>query len=167
LSIKEERLAILESGVKRIYPDWGANYTKESLVNLYKWFEKQVAYRIMTEEEKKEVEKQISKTPLFVGVIPIPQFSFTNETVSICFDTGLYLGETLIHNLSRIKWLQKLTSTNFIYYAQPLLGHSQSKVPVSPRASIEGIARRILDKDAAEITFIALYEKWFENFMRR
>ena len=164
LSIKDERLTILESHVKLAYPDWEADYTRDSLVNLYKWFLRQVAYRPMTEEEKREVENQISETPLFVGVIPVPQATFTDETVSICFDIGLYFGEVLIKNIPSLKWVQKLSSTNYIYYAQPVLSKPISKVPVNPRASIEGIARRILDKDVEEITFEMLYNKWFEKF---
>lgn len=164
LSIQDERLSVLKSYARKDYPDWEINFTKESLIDLYIWFEKQLAYRPMTEEEKNEIENQISKTPLFIGVIPIPQSTFTDEVVSACFDSAIYIGQTLISNVPGVKWLQELKSTNYIYYAQPLLAKINSKVPVNPRASIEGIARRILDKDVEEITFEMLYDKWFEKF---
>ena len=163
LSIRNERLSILESHVKQSFFDWKAGYTRESLIDLYKWFQKQVAYRSMTESEKKVVENQISQTPLFTGIIPIPHSTFTNETVSICFDVAIYFGETLICNVPSLKWLQKLASTNYIDYAQPLIGKKENKVPINPRRIAESIGQRILDNDAP-ITFEMLYDKWFEKF---
>ena len=166
LSIRDERASVLEVNVKKIYPEWRADYKKGSLVNLYEWFAMQVAYRPMTASERKEVEEQISKTPLFAGVIPIPEATFTDETVSISFDIGIYFGELLIRDIPLLKWTQKLNSTNYVYYAQPILSKSRSKVPVNPRSAIEGIARRILDKDTKEITFEMLYKNWFEKFIQ-
>jgi hypothetical protein len=164
LNIKEERIEVLESNVKQIFPKWEADYTNESLVTLYQWFKKLIAYRPISQEEKKSFDNQISKTPLFVGVIPEPETTFTDETVSICFDIGLYFGELLIKDVPLLMWTQKLNSKNYIYYAQPLLSKPKSKVPVNPRASMEGIARRILDKDIKETTFEILYDKWFRKF---
>jgi hypothetical protein len=164
LSIRDERISILESQVKQSYLKWNADYTKGALIDLYNWFKKQVSYRKMTDEEKEQIRNQVSRTPLLVGVIPTPGVTFTDETVSICFDVGLYFGETLIANIQSLKWMQKISSTNFIYYAQPLLAKTKSKVPVNPRASVEGIGRRILDKDVQEITFETLFDKWCEKF---
>lgn len=164
LSIKRERIEILEKSVQNIFPEWRADYTEFSLINLYVWFGKQVAYKLISKEEKSEIENQIIKTPLFVNVIPIPESTFTDETVSICFDVGCYFGETLIFNDKEIKWLQKLNSLNYIYYGQPLVSKTKSKVPLNPRASMEGIARRILDRDVKEITFLELYSINIKRF---
>lgn len=163
LSIKGERISTLEFYVQQSYITWEANYTKESLKGLYQWLNKSVAYRKLTEIEKKEVENQISVTPQYLNVIPMPDTTFTPETVSICFDAGLYFGETLIFNVPSLKWLQKLNSKNFIDYAQPLIGKKESKVPINPRRIAESIAQRILDKDPP-ITFEMLYEKWSNKF---
>jgi len=157
LQIKNERIKILEQYVHKAYPEWKLDFTRESFEQLYKWFSNQVAYRDMNEDEKEAVKKQISMTPLLVDVIPIPELTFTDETVSICFDIGLYLGDSLICQNKEIKWTTKLNSTNYIYYGQPLIAKAKSKVPLNPRASMEGIARRILDKDCKEITFVQLF----------
>ena len=164
LSIKDERIFILESWVKYVYPNWNASYTKESLIVLYEWFRKQVSYRPMTLDEKNRLEDQINITPLFIGIIPIPQTTFTDETVSICFDIGIYLGEMLINNLSGLQWFQKLTSKNYIDYAQPLIGKKESSVPVNPRRIVESVAQRIIENDPKQISFEKLYDDWLENF---
>ena len=157
ISIKNERLQILEKSVQEIYPEWKLDYTKNSLVDLYLWFKTKVAYRKMTDWEKMEIKKQISQTPLLTDVISLPELTLSDEAVSICFDVGVYLGDTLIHQNSEIKWVTKLNSAKYIYYGQPLIAKSMSKVPLNPRAAIEGIANRILDKDSEEFTFLKLF----------
>lgn len=163
-SIKSERLQILESEIQEMYPEWKLDYTRNSLINSYEWFGKKVMYRNMNDEEKEEIKNQISKTPLLVGVIDIPETTFTDETVSICFDIGIYFGDSLIFNVPGTKWIQKINSTNYIDYAQPLIATKVSKVPINPRGAMEGIARRVLDRDTKEITFVELFDKLVLRF---
>lgn len=164
LKIKNERLQILESQVQQLFPEWKLDYTKDSFEKLYEWFSKTVAYRPMTENEKEEVKRQIEITPLLVDVVPIPEKTFTNETVSICFDIGMYFGEALIFNVSSVKWVQKITSTSYIDYAQPLIANQKSKVPINPRRIAESLAQQILDKDIKKTTFAELLDKWSLKF---
>jgi hypothetical protein len=164
VGIKNHRLQILEATVQEIYPNWKLDYERNSLIILYEWFGKRVSYRNMTDKEKIQVKEQISKTPLFVDVIDIPETTFSDETVSICFDIGIYFGETLINNIPGAEWIQKINSANFIDYAQPLIATKISKVPVNPRRSMEGIARRILDSDTSEIPFVEFFDKLVLRF---
>jgi len=157
-SIKRERSQILESEVQEIYPEWKLDYTRNSLINLYEWFRKKVMYRNMNKEEKEELKEQISKTPLLVGVIEIPETTFTAETVSICFDIGVYFGDALIFNVLDAKWIQKINSTNYIDYAQPLIATKVSKVPFNPRRVIESMAGSILDKREKLFSFLELFD---------
>lgn len=166
LSIKDERVSVLEANIKQIYPEWKADYTIESLVILYGWFEKQVGYRSIIEEEKKEFDSQISKTPLFVEVIAMPQSTFTDETVSVCFDSAIYIGEMVIKSIHGVKWLQKLSSTNYIDYAQPLIGKKESKILINTRRIIEFTAMQILNKNDEKLTFEMIYKSWFKEFNR-
>lgn len=164
LKIRNERIDILESNVQLLYPKWKADYSRSSLNELYDWLGKQVEYRLMTDDEKMMIKDQISSTPLFIDVIPIPNVTFTDETVSICFDTGIYFGETLIKNIPDLMWIQKLNSKKFIDYAQPLISRKKSKVPVNPRRVAENIASSFLDREQNEITFEELFDKWTNKF---
>jgi hypothetical protein len=162
--IKTERIKILESYIQKSYPGWEANYTKSSLKILYEWLGKHVEYRPTTEGEKREIEDQINKTPLFVNIIPIPKFTFTDETVSICFDAALYFGETLISNVDGLKWIQKLSSIKYIDYGQPLISKGKSKVPLNPRRVAESFADNLLKDRKSDVTFESLFEKWKDEF---
>ena len=42
MSIKSERLQILESEVQAMYPEWKLDCTRNSLIKLYEWFGKKV-----------------------------------------------------------------------------------------------------------------------------
>lgn len=163
-SVKNERLQILESEVQKMYPEWKADYTRNSLIKLYEWFESRIKYREMNEEEKEEIEKQISNTPLFVGIIEIPETTFTDETVSICFDIGVYWGELVIDNFHGTKWIQKNNSSNYIDYAQPLIAAKNSKVPINPRRILESMAGSILDKSEKLFSFLELYDDLIDEF---
>ena len=166
LTIRSDRLKILEAHVQQAHPDWKLDYSKTSFDKLYHWFKDQIAYRPMNEKEKEEVKKQLSTTPLLAEVIPIPQNTFTDQTVTVCFDVGVYLGDALIFNIPELTWLQKLRSTNYIDYAQPLIAKKESKVPLNPRRALEGIASRILDNDVKEIALVEVFDMLFEKFNR-
>lgn len=164
LQVKDERMQILRSHVQQEYPEWKSDYTRDSLIILYEWFRDQVRYRPMTEDEKEQVRQQINATPLLANVVSIPETTFTEETVSICFDIGVYWGDSLILNVPEVKWIQKTTSPNYIDYAQPLVAKHTSKVPINPRRVAESLAQRILDRDTIEITLVELFDKWVVKF---
>lgn len=108
----------------------------------------------------------LARHPFFFGVIRTPQLSFTDETVSICFDSAIYIVQILINHLPEVKWFQKLNSTNYIDYAQPLIGYKETKSPINPRRVLESLAHQILDKETEKITFEILYKKWYEKFLK-
>jgi hypothetical protein len=165
LNIRDERLNILEKQVKKSYSEWELNYIKSSLSLLYEWFTKHVTYRLMTEEEKEAIRKQISVTPKLVGVIPIPQETLAIETVSICSDVGVYLGEMLIRQSDLLNWTYRINSPNYIYFAQPIIMKKNSKEDFNPRASIEIIARKVLNDNLKINLFENLYEVWSNAFL--
>lgn len=157
--IKATRLQILEQSVCKDYEDWELNYTRDSLFYLYEWFIKKISYRLATESEKEEINSQISRTPLLIDVIEIPEKIFTDETVSICFDIGCYFGDTIIFNITTARWIQKTNSKKYIDYAQPLIEVDDKNVPFNPRRVIENIARLSLDNSNKLFSFLELFDE--------
>ncbi len=146
LDSKKDRLVILQTEVQKNYPAWKIDFTKPSFHVLYEWFERQVSYRDTTQDEKDAAANQIAKTPQFINLIPVPNVTFSYETVSLCFDFGIYFGEALISGLPSLAWAQDLSSKAFIDYAQPLITKKGNKVPINPRRIAEGYARRSIEK---------------------
>ncbi len=157
--IKATRLQILEDAVCRDYRHWELNYTRESLFSLYEWFINKISYRLVTNEEEEEFKSQISKTPLLIEAIETPEKTFTDETVSICFDIGCYFGDTIIFNNTEARWIQKTNSKKFIDYAQPLIEINVNNVPFNPRRVIENIARLKLDNSNKLFSFLELFDE--------
>lgn len=166
LSIKNERMQILEKEIKQNFPNWKLDFTRHSLVDLYEWFVKKVMYRSMTDNETEAFRNQIAQTPQFIGVIDIPTKTYTEETVSICFDIGIYLGDTIIINVNGTKWMQKINSTNYIDYVHPLIATKVSKVPFNPRRITESMAGSILDKSDKSFSFLELYDDLVVKFSK-
>ncbi|MFL9843550.1 hypothetical protein [Flavobacterium rhizosphaerae] len=163
-NVKNERLDILKIYVQLEYPNWNLDYDRESLIDLYSWFAKNIYLKKINIEEVKRMKVQINKTPPFSNIINIPEYIFSENTVSICFDIGVYLGETLIRNCEGVKWGQKISSKNYIDYAYPLLISKNYKVPINPRRAAESLAHDILNNSPKKENFINLFDDLASKF---
>lgn len=167
LSTKDERIKILEAHAQLLYPQWKADHTKFSLIELYQWFKGQIAYRAMSDEEKQAIKVQLSTTPLLANVIPIPEATFTDTTVTICFDVGIYLGQTLIRHDESLTWTYVMKPSRYIYFAQPVIAKKEVRVHLNPRAVIEVLAGKILDNDITKPNNLEqLFNVWKEIFSK-
>jgi len=156
--IKNERLDVLKNHVQLEYPDWELEYSRTSLIDLYSWFSKNICLERISEKEISKIKEQINQTPLFNNVIDIPEYVYSAVTASVCFDVGIYLGETLIKNNKDVKWGQKINSKNYIDYVQPILISKNYKVPINPRRAAESLAYDILYKTIKKETFLDLFD---------
>jgi hypothetical protein len=164
LSIRNERLSVMQTFVQLDYPSWHLDYSNSSLAPLYEWLVRNSSYRPTTREEQFNIEKQVAQTPQLSEIIPIPKVQFTEETVSMTFDAGVYFGESLIKNNGELRWIQKISSTNFIDYAQPLIARNNTKVPINPRRIMEGYVRRALNNEIEETPLHLLFEMILNKF---
>ena len=159
ISIKEKRLTILCEYVQEESDDiWVCDYSRESLVGLFGYFKNVVKYRPITKEEKQQ---EISKLQeKYKGIVPIPEKVIDEETVSFCFDTGLYFGETIKKNIDGLEWGFRTFSKNYIDYAQPILIKQGKKVDLNPRAIMEVLAGKVLRGTAENDGLLKLYDTW-------
>jgi hypothetical protein len=158
LNIKEERLkllnrAIIESNVK----EWKFNFTMNSLTPLFNWFKSSITTRNKTQNEIKMEEEKI--TGFLKEYIDVGEKTFTDETVSICFDVSIYFGEVLKRE-KNLEWSFVLKPKRYVDFAQPILVKKGAKMRLNPRRIIENVARDILDKSFEENELIKLYNVW-------
>lgn len=155
LSIKQERLNILSEQVK-LLEEWNCNFSRESLNPLFNYFRKVIKYRDMTDEEKgKEAEKI---TGILKGNIEVPTKVLDEESVSICFDIGIYFGETMIKQIPFLKWGYSLTPKRYVHYGQPIVIKEGKFIDLNPRALMEVLAMKVLNNEEASL--INLYDTW-------
>ena len=160
LESRLERLNILENYVQKDLPFWELDYKVKSFVELFDWFGTVISYRQMTGIEKSEVIQQLNSSELLASIIPIPEQTFTDQTVSICFDLGILFGELLIKQNNLLSWKYKVNSKKYIYYAQPIITREGIKVDFNPRAVIEIAAGKILDGLTNKNEFENLFKTW-------
>lgn len=162
LNIKEDRLEILnkvivESGNN----DWRFDFTVNSLAPLFDWFKSVVSARNKTLEEIKTEESKV--TGLLKGYVDVGEKTFTNETVSICSDIGMYFGEVL-KNEKKLEWSFILKPKRNAEYAQPILVKKGAKINLNPRAIIENVARGFIDDSFEKNELVKLYNVWKEFY---
>ena len=155
-----QRLIILENYVQKDFPFWKLDYNVTSFVELFNWFGTVISYRQMTEIEKSEMTHQLNSSELLASVIPIPEQTFTDQTISICFDLGILFGELLIKQNNLLNWKYKVSSKKYIYYAQPIITREGIKVDFNPRAIMEITAGKVLDEIANKNEFENLFKIW-------
>ena len=159
-SIQNERIAYLENIVKCTYPEWNADFSKESLVVLYNWFEQNVSFRVKTASEYKDELNQLESTPLLKDVIAVSDPTLDDKTVSICFDTGILFAKCISCKLGGTYWKYVEKPKSDIFYHQPVLTSENAKVDLNPRNIMEVCARKTLENLQNKQTFIQLYDVW-------
>jgi hypothetical protein len=165
MDIREERLEILIDRVKSDMDGWNADYSEDSLNILFEWFKRNITIREKTSLEKKKMQ-EIVENSIFKDFIKTDNYAFTDTTVSICSDVGLYFGETVARKIPGLKWTYIARTNKFAYYAQPVLKIETSKVVLNPRSIIEGVGGKLLRNKIKENEneFVRLYNVWIENW---
>lgn len=122
MNAMEERLKILERAIQtsKGYEDWTSTYEVESLKRLGKWFVEQI-YITPKSRELVEYERDMLHE---MRIEPV-HWEFTEETISLCFDVGLYLSNTLTTQLPDLKWIQPLRSINTPNYGEPVISNGK------------------------------------------
>ena len=112
-----DRVEELEREVKTDsgFANWRADDSPDSLLLLGQWFAGHVETRRRTTEETAEIN---AASPY---AIPIPNQELTNRAFSLAMDMGMYFGTTLRAQHPKLEWQQRLGSTRFVDYGQPVL----------------------------------------------
>ena len=161
-SIQDERISCLESSVRCTHPKWNADFSKESLVVLYDWFEKNVSFRSKTSEEYNADLNKLEKTPLLKNAIEVSDKTLDDRTVSICFDIGIYFARCIDCELGNTHWKYIEKPKSDIFYHQPVLTTDRAKIDLNPRNIIEVCARKTLEGLQNKQTFVQLYDIWIK-----
>ncbi len=157
IQVKDERIKVLEKAVQTTpgFKSWRADYTPNSLSLLSKWFNSVVASRPMTPEEIKEEENKL--LPQFKDIIQIDTKTLSSQTVSICFDVGIYVGECLKNKLSHLQW-KLFEGRKYIDHNQPVL-EDFNGAGFNPRRIGEVQAGKIL-KGIGKVDLLQIYNYW-------
>lgn len=170
LKIIPERLEILRSALKITgYEPTELDFSPESLDYIAQWFKNHITTRPLTKGERDAFKEKYSGTikkgkyeiPLS-RIVETPKRLFTEETLSLCWDIGIYFAETIRNNVKGLKWDFVKKPRNDAYYHLPvLIGFGPKKDNYfSPKDIMGTIASRILRRVDASNELRETYEHW-------
>lgn len=70
------------------------------------------------------------------GIVPIHKKRLSDETISLCFDLGIYLGECLIRCVPNLSWGYRIKPKNYLHYARPILVRGELHKDFDPEFAI-------------------------------
>lgn len=104
------------------------DYSPESLISLWEWFEGKIELEMCTDEE---IEQRILSHPIHIRdwfieeLVAGKLFTFTNfsnKSLSLALDIAMYYGEAIIKQFPAVKWGCKTTSKMDVDCNIPIIG---------------------------------------------
>lgn len=97
------RIALLWEYMKQEHPETEPfDYSPESLISLWEWYETKIEQVPMT---AKEIEARVKIFPQHLeSEIRKNKNKFTDETLSLALDISIYLGEVVVKNHPHLRW---------------------------------------------------------------
>lgn len=167
IKIIPERLEILKKALKYDgYNQRKMDFSPGSLGYIGDFFAKHVHTRPLTKAEIEEFKKNYWVTIRKQGydiplskIIKIPKETFTDETLSLCWDVGIYFAKVFEKNIKGLKWDFVRKPKNNVYYHLPVLvGFGQNEF--SPKDIMEVVAAKIIKGKDVSQELKRLYEVW-------
>ena len=97
---KNDRIIYLQEYIKNSNVSISLDYTPESLIPLWEWYEKKIVF---VNKSIEEIEKQKEETAEFIHPY-LRQTKLSNETAAICMDVAIYFAEVFVQNNETLKW---------------------------------------------------------------
>jgi len=117
--------------------------------------------------QPKPIEKyneEVKKIPLHLKSIAKPtNYIFDTQTISICYDIGIFMGELIINLDSKIFWKLEVDD-NFADYGQPVLAKKKSKFSINPFIVAKNAAAKIYDGTYKDEQLISFFNTWKKVF---
>lgn len=112
-----ERMSHLIRRIGADNPTWSGDYTKASLESVGSWMASQVAERGPTQAEVKQL---IASSEGQLRCLADEYTELTVESISMCVDIGIYVGECLLRVYPKLRWdLEK--NRRHMHYNRPCL----------------------------------------------
>ena len=114
------RIALLWEYMKQECPEAEPfDYSPESLIPLWEWYETKIEQVPMT---AKEIEYQVSKYPKWIEEeIRKETMKYTDETLSLALDISIYLGEIILKSYPNLYWGYRAKPKNEFSANRPVI----------------------------------------------
>ena len=129
------RIALLWEYMKQDRPETEPfDYSPESLIPLWEWYETKIEQVPMT---AKEIESRVRMFPKYLeSEIQKNTKKFTDETLSLALDISIYLGEVVVKNHPHLRWNYRTRPKREISVYRPVIDGLNYKMTLEPSRSL-------------------------------
>ena len=129
------RITLLWEHMKKDRPEAERfDYSPESLIPLWEWYETKIQQVPMT---AKEIEYAVRKFPKYLeSEIRKNTDKFTDETLSLALDISIYLGEVVVKNYPHLRWNYRTRPKREISTYRPVIDGLNYKMTLEPSRSL-------------------------------
>ena len=151
------RIAVLSETFKN-ENNLNLDYSIDSLIDLWEWYETKITYRSLGEAEYKEL---LDKYPAWMYEY-ISKTDLSYETLAYGMDIAIYFAEVIIrNNTDRVRWGYFTKPKNRASVNEPvLLGFKYDK-DLNPRLIIINCARKS-ERDRSTMRLYDMYNVWMK-----
>lgn len=160
MSIREERISKLESYICNVSGYINLDQSPESLIPLWEWFEGQIEWETVSEEELRNEKENY---PKWMHVW-LEQYDKKEslQTIAIAVDIATYFGDVLIYNNPKIVWGYRCKPKALDGRNQPILIGFKGDVCVNPRRLISVCIKKS-SREKNPNRLYQLYQTWCKN----
>ncbi|MDE6994569.1 MAG: hypothetical protein K2P41_09110, partial [Lachnospiraceae bacterium] len=125
------RIALLWEYMKQEHPETEPfDYSPESLISLWEWYETKIEQVPMT---AKEIEARVKIFPQHLeSEIRKNKNKFTDETLSLALDISIYLGEAVVKNYPHLHWNYRTRPKREFSVYRPVIDGLNNKMTFEP-----------------------------------
>lgn len=155
LEQREERIEYLQNSVYQEREDISFDFTPESLIKIWEWYEGKIIVELRSPEE---IAKERAEEPEWMQA-SIAEEQLSLKTWDITKDIAIYFAEVMVrNNAPKIYWGYYTKPRNLVSVNMPvLLGFKRGAL--DPRAIVENCTRHSIDKSD--------YNKPYETYNMR
>ena len=154
----KQRIALLQNYILHEGINIELNYTPESLISLWGWYEDKIAIVEKTEEE---LEQEILKYPSWMHE-EISKTKISYDTLKYSWDVALYFAEVMIKNSQgKIKWGYFIKPKKRVSVNEPVLLGFKGDIDLNPRLIVMTCTRRS-SRNREVKRLYDIYNTWLE-----
>ena len=154
---RDQRIEYLGAYINNTGVNVKFDYSPNSLIDLWKWYETQIE---IVEKPKKEWKLQISQYPDWMKDF-VSKEKISENTLKIALDVSFYFAEVIIRNNKKIEWGYFTSPRNRTSVNQPTLVGFVNDIDLNPRTIVLNCTRKSIRKKDEGILF-NMYNIWMQ-----
>ena len=158
VGIIPDRMRLLEARILESFGDGGfeLDYTKDSLLKVWTWYQKNVQIEEKSEEELAR-EKSLANE---ITVSYIEAKKITPVWMAVALDISTYFAECMVKNNPSLKWDVVTKPKSFAYVNKPVVVGYKYNMALDASNIILVQTKKIIEENTSQDALVVIFENW-------